>query len=140
MSQAGFKQLPHTADIYIEAYGRSLEEAYEQAGHALFRTLIPEAEGVEERVKVSASGSDLHELLYDWLEKLLHVFELGQLVGTDVRVFKIFRDEVCRLEGEVGGVKYDRLKHRTGTAVKSPTYALMEVDTGRNVVRFVLDI
>ncbi|MEM4382135.1 MAG: archease, partial [Candidatus Caldarchaeum sp.] len=95
MSQAGFKQLPHTADIYIEAYGRSLEEAYEQAGHALFRTLIPEAEGVEERVKVSASGSDLHELLYDWLEKLLHVFELGQLVGTDVRVFKIIRNEVC---------------------------------------------
>ncbi|MEM2052438.1 MAG: archease, partial [Candidatus Caldarchaeum sp.] len=87
-----------------------------------------------------AEGADLHELLYDWLEKLLHVFELNQLVGTEVKVRKITRNNLYRLEGEVSGVVYDRTKHRTGTAVKSPTYALMEVDNEKNVVRFVLDI
>ncbi|MCS6770179.1 MAG: archease [Candidatus Caldarchaeum sp.] len=140
MSTAGFRQLRHTADIYLEAYGQTLEQAFEQAGLALFRTLIPEAEGAEKTVRVEASGADLHELLYDWLEKLLHVFELSQLVGTEVRVFKISRNSVYTLEGEVVGVQYSREKHRTGTAVKSPTYALMEVDTEKNIVRFVLDI
>jgi SHS2 domain-containing protein len=48
--------------------------------------------------------------------------------------------EVCRIEGVVGGVEYNRAIHETGTAVKSPTYAFMEIDTAKNVVRFVLDI
>jgi len=137
---AGFRQLRHTADIYLEAYGRSLEEAFEQAGLALFRTIIPEADGVERIVEVEASGADLQELLYDWLEKLLHIFEIEMLVGTEVKVVKITKNDGYRLLGRVGGVTYDREKHKTGTAVKSPTYALMEVDAENKVVRFVLDI
>lgn len=140
MTKAGFHQLRHTADIYIEAYGSTLNEAFEQAGLALFRTIIPEAEGSDEKIEVEAFGADLQELLYDWLEKLLHVFEILQIVGTRVKVKQISRNNVYALKGEVEGVKYDREKHATGTAVKSPTYALMEVDTEKNVVRFVLDI
>ncbi|MEM1945278.1 MAG: archease [Nitrososphaerota archaeon] len=140
MTKEGFRQLPHMSDIRIEAWGPTLEKAFEQAGLALYRTIIPEAEGVERRVEVSAEGADPQELLYDWLEKLLHVFELDQLVGTEVRVKKIVKNECYRIEGEVGGVTYDRRKHKTGTAVKSPTYAFMEIDGEKNVLRFLLDI
>jgi len=140
VSVAGWRQLPHTADIYIEAYGGSLEEAFEQAGLALFRTIVPVAEGVERWVEVVAEAHDLQGLLYDWLEKLLHVFELDNLVGTVVKVRRLLTGEQFRVEGVVGGVEYDRAVHETGTAVKSPTYAFMEIDTVRNVVRFVLDI
>lgn len=140
MGKKGFRQLRHTADIYIEAYGQTIEEAFEQAGHALFRTIIPEASGIEVTTQVTASGADMQELLYDWLEKLLHVFEIQQIVGTEITVNRIVKDDVYRLEAEVAGVMYDREKHKTGTAVKSPTYALMEIDTQRNTVRFVLDI
>ncbi|MEM0444206.1 MAG: archease [Candidatus Caldarchaeum sp.] len=141
MTDQGFRQLPHTADIYIEAYGSSLNEAFKQAGLALFRTIIPKAHGVDIWKTVVARGADLHELLYDWLEKLLHVFEIDQLVVTEIRVNKIAKNgEYYVLESDVGGVQYDREKHATGTAVKSPTYALMEVDERNNVVRFVLDI
>ncbi|MCS6783917.1 MAG: archease [Candidatus Caldarchaeum sp.] len=140
MGKRGFHQLKHTADIYLEAYGETLEEAFEQAGLALFRTIIPEAEGADLQIKVEASGADLHELLYDWLEKLLHVFEIQQIVGTQIKVEQIRGNDGYRLEGVVAGVKYDREKHKTGTAVKSPTYALMEIDTAKNAVRFVLDI
>jgi SHS2 domain-containing protein len=89
VSSAGWRQLPHTSDIYIEAYGRSLEEAFEQAGLALFRTIIPVAEGVERWVEVVAEAQDLQGLLYEWLEKLLHVFELDNLVGTVVKVRRL---------------------------------------------------
>lgn len=140
MPSKGFQQLRHTADIYVEAFGESLEQAFEQAGLALFRTIIPEASGVETKKKVEARGLDLHELLYDWLEKLLHVFEIDQIVGTEIKVEKIVKNSEYVLEAEVSGVYYDREKHLTGTAVKSPTYALMEVDERNSVVRFVLDI
>ena len=137
---AGFRHLPHTSDIYIEAYGRSIEEAFEQAGLALFRTIVPVAEGVERWVEVVAEAHDLQGLLYEWLEKLLHVFELDNLVGTVVKVRRLTVGEVCRVEGFVGGVEFNRAIHQTGTAVKSPTYAFMEIDTVNNAVRFVLDI
>jgi SHS2 domain-containing protein len=91
-------------------------------------------------VEVVAEAQDLQGLLYEWLEKLLHVFELDNLVGTVVKVRRLTVGEVCRIEGVVGVVEYNRAIHETGTAVKSPTYAFMEIDTAKNVVRFVLDI
>jgi SHS2 domain-containing protein len=33
---------------------------------------------------------DLQGLLYEWLEKLLHVFELDNLVGTVVKVRRLY--------------------------------------------------
>jgi SHS2 domain-containing protein len=140
VSSAGWRQLPHTSDIYIEAYGRSLEEAFEQAGLALFRTIIPVAEGVERWVEAVAEAQDLQGLLYEWLETLLHFFYLDFLVRTFVKSRRISVGEEFSIEGVVGGVEYTRAIHETGTAVKSPTYAFMEIDTAKNVVRFVLDI
>ncbi|MEM4417395.1 MAG: archease [Nitrososphaerota archaeon] len=140
MKGEGFRQLPHMADIYIEAWGPTLEKAFEQAGLSLFKTLVENAEGVETSKAVEAEGYDLPSLLYDWLEKLLHLFELENLVGTEIRVEKLEVDKVYRLKAVVSGVKYDRNIHRTGTAVKSPTYALMEIDTEKNILRFLLDI
>lgn len=140
MSKAGFRQLRHTADIYLEAYGSSLEEVFEQAGLALFKTIIQNAEEKKVSAKVMARGADLQELLYDWLEKLLHLFEIQQIIGTAVKVQRITKNDEYLLEAEVWGEVYDRSKHVTGTAVKSPTYALMEIDTEKNVARFVLDI
>ncbi|MDJ0271948.1 MAG: archease [Candidatus Caldarchaeum sp.] len=140
MSRKGFHQLPHMADIYIEAYGSSLEEAFEQAGLALFKTLVLNASEKTVSVTVEARGQDLMELLYDWLEKLLHKFEIDNIVATEIKVNKITKNSEYRLEATLWGEPYNREKHQTGTAVKSPTYALMEIDTEKNTVRFVLDI
>ena len=137
----GYRFLDHMSDVYVEAYGESLEEAYAQAGLALFRTLVPEAEGAERKVKVTVRGDDLQQLLYNWLEELLIRFELDGLVGTEVEVTRLEKDgEGYVLEATVKGVSYDPAKHRTGTAVKAPTYALMEIDQQGNRVRYVLDI
>ena len=137
----GFRFLDHMSDVYVEAYGDTLEEAYAQAGLALFRTLIPEADGVEREMEVKVQGEDLQQLLYNWLEELLIRFELEGIVGTEIEVKKIEKtDTGYLLEAVVKGVNYDPGKHRTGTAVKAPTYALMEIDTEAKRLRYVLDI
>jgi len=137
----GYRFLDHMSDVYVEAYGDTLEEAYAQAGVALFRTLIPEAEGVDKEVDVEVRGDDLYQLLYNWLEELLLRFELDGIVATDIEVRRIEEtDSGYVLKAVLRGVGYDPSRHRTGTAVKAPTYALMEIDTGNNRLRYVLDI
>jgi len=136
----GFRQLPHMSDIYLEAWGPSLEKAFEQAGLALFKTLVLNAEDGDVVRTVEAEGDDLQMLLYDWLEKLLLLFELDGVVGTEIEVRSIEADVNYRLTARVRGVRYDRSTHLTGTAVKSPTYAFMEIDTQRNILRFLLDL
>jgi len=139
--QAGFRFLEHMADIYVEAYGPSLAEAYEQAGIALFRTLIPEAEGQDYSKKVTAQGFDYESLLYNWLEALLLLFELDGLVGTSISAKLERNDDTLHLTGDVRGVRYNPAIHKTGRAVKSPTYWLMEVvHNSQAILRFVLDI
>ena len=39
MIQLGFRFLEHTADIYVEAHGKTLEEAFEEAALAMFESM-----------------------------------------------------------------------------------------------------
>ncbi len=132
------------SDVYVEAYGSDLREAFEEAGLALYETLIAGLESVlpKEKRMVEAEGYDLLSLLYNWLERLLLLFEIDRFVGCRIRVGELSEAEDYRVKGEVWGEQYDESRHRPGTHVKSPTYWLMEVkkEDGKSVIRFVLDI
>lgn len=145
MSGRGFEFLEHTSDVYVRAYGRDLSEAFEEAGKALFSVLVRNVGDVRaaREVSVTAKGYDKHSLLYDWLERLLLVFQLEKLVASDVRVQEISSsgdDLVVR--GKVAGEDFDPSRHVPGIDVKSPTYWLMEVNESESgaEVKFVLDI
>ncbi len=140
----GRRFLDHTSDIYVEAFGSNLKEAFEEAGMAIFETLVGNPESISPASKrvVEAEGYDLLSLLYEWLEKLLLLFEIDRFVGCRVIVEELNESEAFRVKGEVWGELYDETRHRPGTHVKSPTYWLMEVkkEDGKALVRFVLDI
>ncbi|MDT7877173.1 MAG: archease [Candidatus Caldarchaeales archaeon] len=140
----GVRFLEHTSDIYAEAYGADLREAFEEAGKTIFVILVQDSESVRpvEVKKVESSGYDDHSLLYDWLERLLLLFDIERFVGCEVRVLELSRGESYRVVGEVVGEKFDPARHRPGIHIKSPTYWLMEVVEKEDgaYVRFVLDI
>ena len=71
----GFRFLEHTADIYVEAWGTSLEEAFENAALATF-TVMTELEMVDPRVEdaFEVDAPDEYALLYNWLEELIVKF------------------------------------------------------------------
>jgi SHS2 domain-containing protein len=145
MGSRGFEFLEHTSDVYVRAYGRDLAEALEEAGKALFAVLVRNAEVSEPRreVEVTARGYDKMSLLYDWLERLLLVFQLEKLVASEVKVTQI-AEETGELvvRGKAVGEDYSPLKHVPGIDVKAPTYWLMEVNEEPEGVelKFVLDI
>ncbi|MCS7117712.1 MAG: archease [Thaumarchaeota archaeon] len=145
MSGRGFEFLEHTSDVYVRAYGRSVSEAFEEAGRALFSVLVRNLETVKgvRELEVGARGYDKHSLLYDWLERMLLVFQLEKLVASEVKVLELSTTgEDLVIRGRVRGETFDPNRHVPGIDVKSPTYWLMEVSESESgaEVKFVLDI
>ncbi|MBS7615528.1 archease [Candidatus Bathyarchaeota archaeon] len=140
----GFEFLEHTADAYIAAYGKDLTEAFENAALAMFETMTDtkKVKPLTERT-VEAKGSDKQSLLYNWLEKLLVIFEVENLLLSKFIIEKILpTDSGFTLTAKVFGEPYDPSKHRQKVGVKAVTYHQMELDeTSKGaVVKFILDI
>ncbi|MEM0066009.1 MAG: archease [Sulfolobales archaeon] len=144
MSCDYIKFLEHTADVYIEVCGESLEKAFELAGLALFEVMTDTSK-VEPRVArvIEDRGFDMESSLYRWLEDLLIEYGRSNLVFSQIRV------EYVKKEGDeyvfkalCFGDYFDPRKHEARTEVKAVTYSLMEIvqSDGRWILRFVLDI
>jgi SHS2 domain-containing protein len=132
------------SDVFFEAWGPTLEEAYRQAALAFYETLTDPGRvlGLEEKI-VKASGMDLEELLYDWIERLIILFDSEGFLAREVAVERIWgEDEVWRLRAILRGERYDPGRHPQGTHVKGVTYHMMVVDAESPVkrVRVLLDI
>jgi SHS2 domain-containing protein len=139
-----FEFLEHTADVYVRAHGKTMEEAYENAALSMFETITDTskvAPAQEDSVEVEAE--DQYALLYSWLEALLVKSEtLGMLYSK----FQITNwketNEGFKLKAKIWGEKFDPKKHPQKVAVKAVTYHLMVVirDLDRVVLEFILDI
>jgi len=140
----GFKFLEHTADVYVEAYGTSLEEAFENAALATLNVMT-ELEKVEPKIEdvFDVEAPDEYALLYSWLEELLVKFELTDKLYSRFKVFSIEKTPVgLKLKAKAWGELYDPEKHPSRVGIKSITYHRMEiVKKPRSVtVRFILDV
>lgn len=140
----GFRFLEHTADVYFEARGETLEEVFEEAAKAMF-SVITDISKVEKRIKkeIEGEGIDFFNALYRWLEELLILHDTEGLVFSDFRVKYVKEEgEVVKFAGEALGEPFDESKHVRGTEVKAVTYSMMEIgkDDGCWYARVVLDI
>lgn len=144
MPTSGYKFLPHTTDAYVEAMAPTLEQAFEQAGTALFDTMCDvNSISPELTEEVEVDGGDEVMLLYDWLELLLLKFELSRKVYSKFKVSPIKQSgEGLRTRAKISGEGYDRRKHGAKVEVKAVTYHKMEVvrDYETTTVRFIMDL
>ena len=71
--EKGYRELPHTADVALEVWGKDLPELFAHAAQGLFSL----AARIDPEAKVSAyrainlSAPDRETLLVDWLNELL---------------------------------------------------------------------
>ena len=140
----GFKFLEHTADVYVEAYGTSLEKAFENAALATI-DVMTELEKVESKIEdaLEVEAPDEYALLYSWLEELLVKFELAGKLYSRFEISSIEKTlGGWKLKAKAWGEPYDPEKHPSKVGIKSVTYHQMEiVKKPRSVtVRFILDV
>ena len=139
-----FKFLEHTADAYVEAYGTSLEEAFENAAMATL-DVMTELEKVEAEIEdaFEVEATDEYALLYSWLEEILVKFELTGKLYSRFKISSIEKTPVgWKLKAKAWGELYDPEKHPSKVGIKSITYHQMEiVKKPKSVtVRFILDV
>jgi len=139
-----FEFLEHTADIYIAAHGRTLEEAFENAALATFETMTNTKKVTPQHEEtVNVEGHDVKELLYNWLEALLVQFETTEKLYSKFRITcleKVKRG--YKLQAKILGEKFNPNKHLGKVGVKAITYHKMEIikTPYRVTAKFVLDI
>ncbi|MEM3585712.1 MAG: archease [Candidatus Jordarchaeaceae archaeon] len=141
---AGYRFLEHTADIKVEAYGETINEAFQEAARALSE-VITDTSKVRPiiRRKIEIEAEDLQALLYEWLEKFIYLFDSEGLVFSEFNVETIQQKEgKLKLKGEAAGEEFDENKHVQRTAIKAATYHEMKIEQKpkKTVLEFVLDI
>jgi len=139
-----YEFLEHVSDAYIAAYGKTLEEAFQNAAEAMFQTMI-ETRTVSLTLEemVTAEGRDREALLYNWLETLLLKFDMEGKVYSKFEVEKIEkRNSEFALKATVRGELYDADKHRPKVEVKAVTYHQMKIEeqNGSYRLKFILDL
>jgi len=139
-----FEFLEHTADVYIAAYGKNLEEAFENAALATFEAMT-ETKRVIPRIEetVEAEGYDEKALLYNWLETLLVKFETTENLYSKFKITSFQKtSKGYKLQAKIRGEKFNQEKHPQKVGVKAVTYHLMEIIKKSNkvTVKFILDI
>jgi SHS2 domain-containing protein len=135
-----FEILDHTADIGIIVYGEDLKSLFENAGEAFFH-LITDLKKVRLRTerKIEIGGESLERLMVDWLNELLYLHDVENLL------FKRFQVETVGEEGlkaSVRGEFFQEGAHVIKTGVKAVTYHQLEVRQEKEGwrARIILDL
>lgn len=125
-----YEYLEHTADAKFRAYGKTLEEVFENAALAMFNVMIDTKKVlVDTSLEISLESSELDTLLVDWLSELLFLFEVEEIIFGEFRVGEI-REEGGKysLKALASGAKWDLEIHLFETEIKAVTYNQLELE------------
>ncbi|MEW5979908.1 MAG: archease [Acidobacteriota bacterium] len=137
---SGFRILDHPADLGIEAWGSSLNQAFEQAALGLISVILnPQMVNAREQRSIRLEAADDHQLLVKWLTEILYLYDGDRFVATQ---FKIASLSGPRLEAVVGGEAFDPDRHETRLDVKAITYHQLQISQSpeRSSLQVFLDI
>lgn len=128
-----------TADIGIMAYGNDLNEAFENAGMAMFNVITDTGDVASSKeISFEIASEDYVSLLYDYLEELLFFHETEFMLFSE---FHVKIDDDYHLKATVRGEDIDWEKHERKTEIKAITFHQMDVEVDSPVsVRAILDL
>ncbi|BCU67167.1 archease [Sulfolobales archaeon HS-7] len=141
LSHKKYEYLEHTADVGIRAYGKTLNEAFENSAIALFN-LISNIEKINviKKFSIDILGFDLENLFYKWIESLLIIHDSYNVILSR---FNVNIDmNTLNLSGTVGGETFNRDTHEKRVVVKAITYHEIKIveEEGLVMIEFVVDI
>ena len=139
-----FQFLEHISDGYVEVYGNTLEEAFENVGLSLF-AIMTEIKDIKPRKKIQLEvfGEDKEALLFEWLSELIAQFDITHLLMSKFKIRNIKSNKKgILLNSEAWGEELDPTKHVSKVDVKAATYNRMEIIEKPNniIIRYVVDL
>lgn len=145
MKEFGYKFVDHTADVQVKSWGRNLEEAFAQTAYSLMATITPDLNKINPKIQkvLKVEAEDKEALLFDFLSEFLYIFDVKELVFSEIEVKRIKKvNEQFELQAILKGEKFDKNKHDSGIEVKAITYSFMTIEEELNKVEIdiVFDI
>ena len=113
------------ADIAFEAYGKTLNEVFENSAYAFFdMTCNPKTvkQKIKQQIKVKAENEK--DLLYNFLSELIFLKDSKQLIFNKVKV--MIKDN--KLKATLYGDKIDYEKQELRNDIKAITFHLFNLE------------
>ena len=137
-----FEYFDVTADIGFYAFGKNLNEAFENAGLAIFN-IISNTDNIDPQksIEFEITSEDEVSLLYDYLEELLFYHEVEFMLFSE---FGIEIDKInggYRLKAIIKGEDINWDKHERDCEIKAITFHQMEVNMSDDVwLKAIVDL
>lgn len=125
MHKPAWSHFPHSADVGVRGIGRTLAEAFEQAGVALFAAATDlSSVGRSVVVDIQCNAPDYRLLLVDWLNALIYEASVRKAV------FAHFEVHIAghRLVGRAWGETIDQRRHLPAVEPKGATLTELKVE------------
>ena len=136
----GYEFFEHTADIGINAQGKTLQELFIRMAQGLTE-LLAEDSRLEPRVAraIQLQADDVESLLLVWLQELLFWFSTERFVPVEYDLEEVIPKG---LRGQLRGDTFDPSRHVQGREAKAITRHMLEVREDRGIwhAQVIVDI
>jgi len=133
-----YELFPHTADIGIRVFGKTLKELFENASLALFSLMFEKGGEDREKKSFDISSQSLDLLLVKYLTEFLYLFDVEFFVPSRVEIDYIDEKSV---RGSVYGERFHEEKHEIKYSVKAITLHNLHIEKEKHYrVEIILDI
>ena len=101
-----YKFLEHTADIKFQAFGKTIEKAFENSAYALLEVITKKIK-IKPIIKkkISVKGKDKEALLYNFLEEFLFLLDANNFILSRINKIKVNenKNKEYELNAEIAG-------------------------------------
>ena len=128
-----YKFFDHTADVMFEAYGKDLNELFENASLATEEIMV-NLKSIKNKLEhnISLNAESLEDLLYDFLSELIFIKDTEGLLFNKFKVKISEKNKKYFINAECFGENIDRKKHQLNADAKAITKHKFEIKKNKD--------
>ncbi len=130
MKKIKFKEIDHTADVGIVAFGESLEEMFENAAYGMLLISYSNLSiDSDLSLKLYAEEPDEYYLLVAWLSEINYLITGQDFLTLKINKIQIKKKDDClQLEAEIKGTQASTFPDFFNTEIKAVTYHQLKIE------------
>lgn len=120
-----------TADVAFEAYGKTINELFENCGLAVEETMVDTgtiSKSKKQKAKIQIKNQNLENLLYDFLSELVFLKDRDGLLFSKTKVKINLVSNIYHLSSNLSGEPIDPSRHHLRADVKAVTKHLFALE------------
>ncbi len=135
-----WSEFEHISDIGIFVKAESVEQLFRTAATGMMNLMTDTpVDGPQVTETVTVEGPDLETLLVVWLEEILYLFEVKNLVPLKSGPVSLGNN---RASGEIECEEFDNCKHTVRHCIKAVTWHDLKIteEKGTYMLKIIFDV